>query len=55
MTPSAKRRADQSNARKAMNDERRANITDISSKRSAIEEKKVYTSAMWLKVELLTI
>jgi hypothetical protein len=41
VTPSAKRRADQVNARKAANDERRAHITDISSKRSAIEQKKV--------------
>lgn len=38
-----------------MNDERRANITDISSKRSAIEEKKVCTSPIWLKLELLTV
>jgi hypothetical protein len=41
MSASAKRRADQSNARKAANDERKAHITNISSKRSAIEQKKV--------------
>lgn len=41
ITPSAKRRADQVNARKAANDERRAHVADISSKRSAIEQKKV--------------
>ena len=29
------------NARKAANDERRAHVADISSKRSAIEQKKV--------------
>jgi hypothetical protein len=41
ITPSAKRRADQVNARKAANDERKAHITNISSKRSAVEQKKV--------------
>ena len=41
MTPSAKKRADQVNARKVAKDERRANINEIGSKRDAIESKKV--------------
>jgi hypothetical protein len=45
MTPSAKKRADQVNARKVAKDERRANITDISKKRDAIESKKVRGSS----------
>ena len=40
-TPSAKRRADQALAKKTANAERKANISEIGKKRTAVEEKKV--------------
>lgn len=41
ITPSAKRRADQATAKKVATAERKAQISEIGKKRTAVEEKKV--------------